>query len=122
MSKFKNYKELDIWQRAFSMSLMIFNLCKKISFNSVNKVLVNQIVRSTTSIAGNIAEGSGAMSKKDFINYLHHARKSALETDNWLEFIFSTNTVASATKKMLREKSQEIIKILTTIIKKSKIQ
>jgi len=46
MSKFKNYKELDIWQKAFSMSLMVFNLCKKISINPVNKVLVNQIIRS----------------------------------------------------------------------------
>ena len=82
--------------------------------------MVNQIIRSTTSIAGNIAEGSGATSKKDFINYLHHARKSALETDNWLEFIFSTNKIASTSRKILKEKSQEIIKILTTIIKKSK--
>ncbi|XOU94465.1 MAG: four helix bundle protein [Candidatus Kerfeldbacteria bacterium] len=122
MSKFKNYKDLDIWQKAFNMSLMVFNLCKKIPFNSVNKVLVNQIVRSVTSIAGNIAEGSGGATRKDFINYLQNARKSALETDNWLEFIFSTNKVTSASKKMLKEKSQEIIKILTTIIKKSKLK
>ena len=120
MNNFKNYKDLDIWQRAFSLSLMIFNLSKKIPYNSVNKVLVNQIIRSATSIAGNIAEGSGATTKRDFINYMHNARKSAIETDNWLEYIFTTNKVSGSSKKMLIRKSQEIIKILTTIIKKSK--
>ena len=120
MSDFKDYKNLDIWQKAFSLGLMIFNLCKKISFNSTNKVLTNQIIRSVTSIAGNIAEGSAATTKRDFINYMHNARKSAIETDNWLEFIFATNKIAKKSSRMLKEKTQEIIKILTTIIKKSK--
>lgn len=48
------------------MSLMVFTLCKKIPNNSINYVLINQIIRSVTSIAGNIAEGSGATSKKGF--------------------------------------------------------
>lgn len=99
---------------------MIFDLCKKIPDNSVNRVLINQIIRSVTSIAGNIAEGSGAATKKDFINYLNNARKSAIETDNWRVFIFKTNQIASSSKEMLKAKSEEIIKILTTIIKNSK--
>jgi four helix bundle protein len=119
-SQFREYKDLDIWRKSFSMSLMIFNLCKNIPFNSANKVLINQIIRSVTSIAGNIAEGSGATSNKDFINYLHTARKSAIETNNWLQFIFSTNKIAKESRIMLEEKSQEIIKILTSIIKKLK--
>lgn len=120
MGDFKDYKNLDIWKKAFDLSLMIFDLSKKIPYNSANKVLINQIIRSATSIAGNIAEGSGAPSKRDFVNYLNNARKSAIETDNWLEFIFSTNKVEKQSSQMLRQKSQEIIKILTTIIKKSK--
>ncbi|PIS42215.1 MAG: hypothetical protein COT24_04710 [Candidatus Kerfeldbacteria bacterium CG08_land_8_20_14_0_20_40_16] len=99
---------------------MIFDLCKKIPDNSVNRVLINQIIRSVTSIAGNIAEGSGAATKKDFINYLNNARKSAIETDNWRVFIFKTNQIKSSSKEMLKAKSEEIIKILTTIIKNSK--
>lgn len=120
MNNYKSYRDLDIWRKAFGMSLMVFNLCKRIPFNSVNKVLINQIIRSVTSIAGNIAEGSGATSNKDFINYLHTARKSAIETNNWLQFIFSTNKIAKESRMMLEEKSQEIIKILTAIIKKLK--
>ncbi|MFA6098855.1 MAG: four helix bundle protein [Patescibacteria group bacterium] len=120
MGTFKNYKDLDIWKKSFSLSLMVFNLCKKIPYNSIIKVLVGQIVRSATSISGNLAEGSGATSRKDFINYLHYARKSAIETDNWLEYIFSVNRVTKESKVMLKDKSQEIIKILTTIIIKSK--
>ncbi|PIY96703.1 MAG: hypothetical protein COY66_03365, partial [Candidatus Kerfeldbacteria bacterium CG_4_10_14_0_8_um_filter_42_10] len=113
-------KDLDIWKKAFAFSLMIFDLCKKISYNQVNKTLINQIIRSVTSIAGNIAEGCGAPTKRDFINYLNHARKSAIETDNWLLFIFNTNKVSKHSKELLKGKSVEIIKILTTIIKNTK--
>lgn len=120
MGSFKDYRNLDIWQKSFALGLMIFDLCRKIKYDSVNRVLINQILRSVTSIAGNIAEGSGATTKRDFINYMNNARKSAIETDNWLEFIFSTNKIAKKSVTMLKTKCQEIIKILTTIIKKSK--
>lgn len=117
---FKSYKKLDIWKKAFTFGLMIFDLCRKIPNNPANRVLINQILRSVTSIAGNIAEGSGASTKKEFINYINTARKSAIETDNWLVFIFNTNQINKASQKMLKEKSEEIIKILTSIIKNSK--
>jgi len=51
---------------------------------------------------------------------LNNARKSAIETDNWRVFIFKTNQIKSSSKEMLKAKSEEIIKILTTIIKNSK--
>ncbi len=120
MTDFKNYKNLDIWKKSFALGLMIFDLCKKIPFNAVNKVLINQILRSVTSIAGNIAEGSAASTKREFINYMNSARKSAIETDNWLIFIFKTNQVNNYSKEMLKEKSEEVIKIITAIIKNSK--
>ncbi|MFA6098601.1 MAG: four helix bundle protein [Patescibacteria group bacterium] len=120
MSDFKRYRDLDIWKKSFTLSLMIFDLCKKIKYDSINRVLINQIVRSVTSIAGNIAEGSGAVTKRDFINYLQTARKSTIETDNWLIFIFSSNKIQKKSQELLKGKSEEIIKILTTIIKNSK--
>ncbi|MDP2683435.1 MAG: four helix bundle protein [bacterium] len=120
MNNYKNYKDLDIWKKSFSFALMVFDLCKKINNNAINRVLINQIIRSVTSIAGNIAEGSGASTKKEFINYLQIARKSAIETNNWLVFIFSNNKVHKKSTELLEEKSVEIIKILTTIIRNSK--
>jgi four helix bundle protein len=120
MYNFKKYQDLDIWKKSFVFGLMIFDLCKKLDSNTINRILINQIVRSSISIAGNIAEGSGAPTRRDFVNYLHHARKSAIESDNWLAFIFSSNKVHEKSKRLLKNKSEEIIKILTTIIKNSK--
>ena len=117
MNNYKNYKDLDIWNKSFSFALMVFDLCKKINNNSINRVLINQIIRSVTSIAGNIAEGSGASTKKEFINYLNIARKSAIETNNWLVFIFSNNIVNKKSAVLLEEKSVEIIKILPQLLK-----
>ena len=120
MYNFKKYQDLDIWKKSFAFGLMIFSLCKKIDHNAINRVLINQIIRSVTSIAGNIAEGSGAPTRRDFINYLNNARKSAIETDNWLIFIFVNNKIQRKSQELLKRKSEEIIKILTTIIKNSR--
>ena len=120
MYNFKRYQDLDIWKKAFAFGLTIFDLCKKIETNPINRVLINQIIRSVTSIAGNIAEGSGAPTKRDFINYMNTARKSAIETDNWLIFIFANNKIHKKSQDLLKQKSEEIIKILTSIIKNSR--
>ena len=117
---FKDYKDLDVWRKAFKFGLNVIKLSKALPKNPVNQTLVYQILRSSTSIAGNIAEGSGGSTKRDFINYLNNSRKSALETQNWLEFIFKTNKVTKKTEKLLSDQCIEIIKILTTIIKKAK--
>ena len=120
MNNFKKYQDLNIWKKSFTFGLMIFDLCKKLDNNAINQVLIKQILRSSISIAGNIAEGSGASTKRDFINYLNHARKSAIESNNWLIFIFANNKIHEKSKRLLNERSEEIIKILTTIIKNSK--
>jgi len=117
---FKDYKNLDVWRKAFEFGLNVIKLSKALPKNSANQTLVYQILRSATSIAGNIAEGSGGSTKKDFINYLNTARKSALESENWLEFVFKTNKISIKTKRLLSYQCVEIIKILTTIIKKAK--
>ena len=46
----------------------IINLCSEIKENRKGNVLVNQLLRSGTSIGANIHEGNYASSRADFIN------------------------------------------------------
>lgn len=48
------------------------------------QVLAHQLIRSSTSIGANIIEAQASSSRKDFINFLHHALKSANESKYWL--------------------------------------
>lgn len=53
-------------------------------------VLVNQLLRSATSIGANIHEAQYAQSTNDFISKLEIAQKECYETEYWLELLYET--------------------------------
>ena len=68
----------------------IINICKEIRENRKEQVLVNQLLRSGTSIGANIHEGNYASSRADFVNKLQIALKECFETEYWLELFQKT--------------------------------
>ena len=79
-----------------------------------------QLLRSATSIGANLVEGRGGVSKKDFINFLGIARKSAIETTYWLELLDEAGLVDSATISKFQNELTEITKVISSIILKTK--
>ena len=80
-----------------------------------------QLLRSGTSIGANTRESKNAQSKKDFMNKLNIALKEADETEYWLELLYRTDYLTEEEYTSINNDNSEIIKILTTIIKKLKI-
>ncbi len=68
----------------------ICNLCKPLKGTSV---LVNQLLRSGTSIGANIHEGNYAQSKADFISKFQIALKECYETEYWLMLFSRTELI-----------------------------
>ena len=95
------------------LSSFIDKLPRKTSTIEISK----QLVRSVTSISANLAEGSSGASKKEFTNFMNIALKSAIETEHWLNFLKKLDF--DINNNLLQE-NLEIIKILTTIVKKSR--
>ena len=62
----------------------IIRLCETIRDRGRATAIVNQLLRSGTSIGANIHEGNYASSKADFINKFQIALKECYETDYWL--------------------------------------
>ena len=91
-SKFK-INQVDIKVRAYKYSLEIVKLCKDISRLKVNLIIVDQLMRSATSIGANIIEAQAASSKKDFRRFLSYSLKSANETKYWLGILRDSDIV-----------------------------
>lgn len=83
-------------------------------------VLSKQILKSGTSIGANCREASRAQSTPDFITKLTIALKEADETAYWLELLHETQFITDETFQSLYSDVEQIIKILVTIIKKTK--
>ncbi|MBQ7346148.1 MAG: four helix bundle protein [Oscillospiraceae bacterium] len=69
----------------------VVNLCTEIKAHRKSNVLLNQLLRSGTSIGANIHEANYASSKADFINKFQIALKECYETDYWLGLFRDTN-------------------------------
>ncbi len=63
----------------------IINLCTNIKENKKGNVLINQLLRSGTSIGANIHEANYAVSRADFINKFQIALKECYESYYWLD-------------------------------------
>ena len=109
-----------VYRKAFSFSVRIVKLYKHLCNEEKEYEIAKQILRSGTSIAANIREGLEGQSKKDFISKLSISLKEAAETEYWLDLLVATDILSKNSTKNLLLDVEEIIKILTSIIKTSK--
>lgn len=101
MTKNKNF---DLEERTAIFGEDIIKLCKTFKTDNVSKPIINQLVRSATSIGANYMEANGASSKKDFRNKIHICKKETQETKHWLRML---STVDPDKKETLREHWKE---------------
>lgn len=114
-------KIFDIKKRTFRFSVRIIKLVVNLPKNSVGYAIGNQVIRSGTSIGANIEEAQSAGSRKEFVRGMTIALKEARETDYWLRLIVESETVSLDKMIDIIKENQEIIKILTSIVKKTKL-
>ena len=98
----------------------IINLCSEIKENRKGNVLVNQLLRSGTSIGANIHEGNYASSRADFINKFQIALKECYETEYWLNIFKDTNFITENEFNDIFSKCSKIRKLLTASITTAK--
>mgnify|MGYP003420630812 FL=1 len=101
-------------------AIRIVNLYKYLVLQKNEHVLSKQLLRSGTSIGANTRESKNAQSRKDFLTKLSIALKEADETEYWLELLYKTEYLDENQYLSIQNDTSELIKILTSIIKKLK--
>lgn len=112
--------ELNLIQLSKAFAIQIIKICKEIRENRYENVLVNQLLRSGTSIGANIHEGNYASSRLDFINKFQIALKECYETAYWLDIFQETGYITQVEYKKLVEGCNKIRNKLTASIKTAK--
>ena len=112
-------RDNHILDKSFDFSVRIVNLCKYLQGDKKEYILSKQLIRSGTSIGANVNEAQAAQSTNDFISKLSISSKEARETKYWLDLLVETDYLPreSQNVKSLLEQNDELIKILTSIIK-----
>ena len=81
------------------------------------KSMLNQVLRSGTSIYANVGESQFAQTPADFITKLHISLKEANETMTWLDMLHSANSITNLEFESMKGDLNEIIAILIASLK-----
>ena len=106
-----------IKNKSFEFSLKIISLYKKL-LKENEFIISKQLLKSGTSIGANIEEALAGQSKKDFIAKMSISSKEARETKYWLRLLKESDLTSISVDELIIN-IDEIIKILTSIVKTS---
>ena len=87
-------------------------LCRNMKTEHKETVLINQLLRSGTSIGANIHEAQYAQGTKDFISKLEIAQKECYETEYWLALLFETGCIEESAYKTIQNDCGAIRRML----------
>ena len=118
--KTKIQKVYDLEERTAKFGENIIDLCKSLPKNIINIPLINQLIKSSTSIGANYMEADGAESGKDFRHKIAICKKEAKETRHWLRMIAKANINKTKECRRLWKEVQELTLIFSSMLKKKK--
>ena len=113
MSQFSNRYDLEERTAKFGEGVIVF--CRTLKLDEITKPIINQLVRSATSIGANYSEANNASSRKDFTNKIFICKKEAQETKHWLRMLSKTSSEKTREIKILWAECQELTMIFQKI-------
>lgn len=115
----KSDKEIfkqEFEKRIYSFILRLIKFIDSLSNDRTSHIIINQLMRSGTSIGANYFEARGASSKSDFSNFFSYCLKSANETKFWLSILIDAKKCNIQDANELLKEVSEIANIFASSI------
>ena len=113
-------KDSPLINKSKSFALEVLKVCKELRATKCEGVLINQFIRSGTSIGANIREANYAHSKNDFIAKLQISLKECYETEYWIELFVKAELLDRDEAKVLYNECGTIRRLLVASINTAK--
>ena len=94
----------------------IILLCRQLRENRTEGVLINQLLKSGTSVGANIHEAQYAQGTKDFISKFEIALKECNESEYWLELLYETNSISENAFNKMQGACVELRRMLVATV------
>ena len=105
-------KTYDIKIRCYEFSKTVVLFINKYEFKRIHYPIIDQLLRSATSIGANVIEAKSGNSRKNLISFYSIALRSANETKYWLCLVRDTLGVDKVEVNNLIKEADEISKII----------
>jgi four helix bundle protein len=106
-----SYRDLIVWQKAIAMVTEIYRATQSFPRQETYG-LTSQVRRSAVSVASNIAEGQGRLSRREFHYFLSVARGSLIEMETQIVIAENLGYLSPAEVRKLADASGEVSRLL----------
>ena len=115
-------KESLVKGKSMNFAIRIVRCYKFLAEERHEYILSKQLLRCGTSIGANVKEALRGQSVPDFTAKMNISLKEASECEYWIELLEKTEYLQTNVAESLLKDCQELIKMLTSIVKTSKEQ
>ena len=117
MNPVKTFEDLIIWQKSIVLTKQIYTITRKFPKEEIYG-LSNQLRRASVSVASNIAEGYGRITRNDYKRFLSFSFGSSFEIQTQLIIAMEIGLINNEDFNESMMLSKEISAMLHAIIKK----
>lgn len=110
----------EMKRRTKMFAINVARLAEKIPYNQINRVYVNQIIRSSSSVGANYRAARRAKSKPDFINKLKIVEEELDESLFFLELLQEFNKEFETEITEHYKEGETLLKIIVSSIVSSR--
>lgn len=110
-----SYRDLLVWKKACTFSVQLYRATADFPKSELYG-LVSQLRRASVSVASNIAEGQGRLTRGEFAQFLGHARGSLLEIQTQLVIAGELGFLSDEGQRVLHQDAEEILYLLNRLL------
>ncbi|MGQ2990941.1 MAG: four helix bundle protein [Brevundimonas sp.] len=110
----RSYRDLMVWKKSMDLAAAVYRLTRQMPKHEEYRI-TSQMVRASTSIPANIAEGHGRGTRKDYAHFVSIARGSLFELETFVLLVQHLKIVDEAKCGNILDQADEVSRMLTAL-------
>jgi four helix bundle protein len=105
-----------------NMAVGVRNLFKSKEISSIDSPIIQQIIRSSSSVAANYRSATRGRSDAEFYSKLCVVVEECDETKFWLDYLVRLNVLNESETTVLRDETEQLVRLFASIKRTMKIK
>ncbi len=118
----KNQSNEQPRERTMNMAVGVRNLFKSKEISSIDSPIIQQIIRSSSSVAANYRSATRGRSDAEFYSKLCVVVEECDETKFWLDYLVRLNVLNESETTVLRDETEQLVRLFASIKRTMKIK
>ena len=110
----------QIRERTMNMAVDVRNLLKAEKFIAIDRPFVNQLIRSSSSVAANYRSATRGRSDAEFYSKICIVLEETDETLFWIDYLMKLEVLNEKESMKIRAEVEELVRLFSSIRKKMK--